>query len=855
MSESEAECCTSAVASERDNPPGRSELRYRVGTHSSFLASMLAQLSKQIVPPNGDPTQASRPLADLRTRSTDDETIALLDAWAGALDVLTFYDERYVQEGFLPTATLRESVFALAKTIGYSPSPGVAASTTLAFTIDDSAGGPASVTIPAGSAALSIPTSAPALDRPAEAMRPQTFETIETIEARPDWNRLRATSTIPQVIERGLKVLYLQGIATRLSVGDALLITGKDRADSSGAALSERWDLRMVSAVETDAPRSWTKVTLDRGLGDPGTAPADLEVRVFVFRDRGSLFGHDAPDFRAMSDSIKIAYGGLLDDEPLTFRTQWLGFAMADDETTKFWLAKTPARGVIDLDREYAKLTQGTWVCLQDRADVEAYRVEQVSPTSRTDFTLTAKSTRVFLDGYEHLTRFKRRSTIVHLQSEELVLIGQPDTSHVSGQDVRIAGNPSPMAPARMVIVRGREVATGETRTERAFIRTWTVGPGYVDIHFETELVDAYLRDSFEVLGNVAAATHGAAVREAIGSGDASASNQRFNLLQGPLTWVAASTDSGSASTLELVIDNVRWTRVDALLDAGPGDRVYQLDVDSESHTQVILGDGRHGARAPSGLENVRASYRKGIGLEGEVAIGQIGLMISGPAGVRAVSNPVPAIGAEDPESLDQARRNAPLTVLTLGRLVSVSDYEDFARTFAGIGKAKSAPLWTGKRSVVHLTVASASGTELSETDPPVTALREALRAKADPSQIAMVSTFELAEFAVHLRIIRDPAWLEDPLAAAIRAALIDRFSFAHREFAQVVAGSEVVAVVQAIPGVIAFDLDTLHRVDQPAVFNAVLAAKRASWSGYDISRAELLLISANHITIDWIES
>lgn len=855
MSESEGQCCTSAPETERDNPPGRSELRYRVGTHSSFLARMLAQLSKQIIPPNGDPVTGARPLADLRTRSTDDETIALLDAWACALDVLTFYDERYVQEGFLPTATLRESVFALAKSIGYSPSPGVAASTTLAFKIDDSAGGPTRVTIPLGSSALSIPTSAPALDRPIEAMRPQTFETIETIEARPDWNLLRATSTKPMVLDRETRVLYLQGIATRLSVGDALLIVGKQRSEGSGENLSERWDLRMVNTVEIDSIRAWTKVTLDRKLGDPRTLPADIDVQVFAFRERGSLFGHDAPDFRAMSDPIKLAYGGVVSVDPLVHRNQWPNFSMAQDATTKTWLAKNPARGVIDLDREYAKLTQGTWVCLQDRAEVEAYRVEQVSPTSRTDFTLTAKGTRVALDGYEHLTRFNRRSTVVHLQSEALVLLGQPDTAIVKDQEVRIAGNPSPMPPGRMVVVRGRDVTTDELLAERAIVRTWTVGTGYVDVRFEAELVNEYYRDSFELLGNVAAATHGSTVREAIGSGDASASNQRFALLQAPLTWVVASTASGRESTLELTIDNVRWTRVDALLDAEPGDRVYQLDVDSEGHTQVILGDGHHGARAPTGLENVRASYRKGIGLEGEVATGQIGLMISGPAGVRAVSNPLPALGAEDPESLDQARRNAPMTVLTLDRLVSVSDYGDFARTFAGIGKAKSTALWTGKRSVVHLTVASASGTELSETDPPITALREALASKADPSQMAMVSTFELAEFAVHLRIIRDPAWLEDPLDAAIALALIEQFSFERREFAQTVAASEVVAVVQAIPGVVALDLDKLHRVGQPAVFNARLPAARASWSGYGVERAELLLVSGNHITIDWIES
>ena len=43
--------------------------------------------------------------------------------------------------------------------------------------------------------------------------------------------------------------------------------------------------------------------------------------------------------------------------------------------------------------------------------------------------------------------------------------------------------------------------------------------------------------------------------------------------------------------------------------------------------------------------------------------------------------------GGEDPESRDQARRNAPLTVKTLDRIVSLTDFEDFARAFSGIGR------------------------------------------------------------------------------------------------------------------------------------------------------------------------
>lgn len=74
--------------SEHKNPPGISELRYRIGTHPDFLQRMKHRLQTQEV------ADGKRPLAALRADDTTDSTIALLDAWATVADVLTFYQER-----------------------------------------------------------------------------------------------------------------------------------------------------------------------------------------------------------------------------------------------------------------------------------------------------------------------------------------------------------------------------------------------------------------------------------------------------------------------------------------------------------------------------------------------------------------------------------------------------------------------------------------------------------------------------------------------------------------------------------------------------------------------------------------
>ena len=147
------------------NTPGQDALRYRVGTHGTFLETMFASLSSQDYPA----------LRDLTTRETNDPAIALLDAGATLFDVLTFYQEYIANEGYLRTATERRSILELARLIGYRLRPGVASSVYLAFTMENGY----ETEIPAGTHAQSIPT-------PGEL--PQACETSEPLLARTEWN-------------------------------------------------------------------------------------------------------------------------------------------------------------------------------------------------------------------------------------------------------------------------------------------------------------------------------------------------------------------------------------------------------------------------------------------------------------------------------------------------------------------------------------------------------------------------------------------------------------------------------------------------------------------------------------------
>lgn len=185
--------------------PNRAHLDWRFDDQPGFRARILRALAAA-----GGP---ARPLGGFTARGGDDPAIALVDASAAVLDVLTFYQARIADEGFLGTATEAFSLGELAREVGHEPAPGVAAETPLAFTLEEPAPGapapgpalPDRTTIAAGTRVQSIPG-------PNET--PQVFETVETIEARREWNRLRPLTGRPQTLalRSGLAGLWLYDV-------------------------------------------------------------------------------------------------------------------------------------------------------------------------------------------------------------------------------------------------------------------------------------------------------------------------------------------------------------------------------------------------------------------------------------------------------------------------------------------------------------------------------------------------------------------------------------------------------------------------------------------------------------------
>ena len=203
-------------------------------------------------------------------------------------------------------------------------------------------------------------------------------------------------------------------------------------------------------------------------------------------------------------------------------------------------------------------------------------------------------------------------------------------------------------------------------------------------------------------------------------------------------------------------MNGLRYDRVESLLDAGPTDRAYTLDLDGSGLATLTFGDGNLGARLPSGSQNVRASYRVAIGSPGNVRAEQISLLTTRPLGVTAVVNPLRASGGADPDTPEQIRQNIPIVtrgLSTLGRLVSVDDYANFARRFAGIGKADAVHISDGAQQMVYVTVTGVDDSTLDPDGEVLQNLRTAYDDYGDPAYPVEIGVRDLKILIIEARV------------------------------------------------------------------------------------------------------
>ncbi|MFD8045264.1 putative baseplate assembly protein [Streptomyces chartreusis] len=503
-------------------------------------------------------------------------------------------------------------------------------------------------------------------------------------------------------------------------------------------------------------------------------------------------------------------------------------------------------RRVLQLDTVHTGITVGSWVAIQRPAkgaldgipgDAKLAFVTTQVVSARTaaysNYGITGRGTELtladpWLDEFDVLLSHIRDTT-VHAAGEPLRLADEPLGEDVHGNEIELAELYDGLRPGRTLMVSGERSdipgTAGVKATEVVVIAAAepAVDPQLPGDHVHTrltltaDLAHRYRRETVKVLGNVVEATHGESREEAIGSGDSDRVNQTFALWQSPLTWLADDNPLGATPVLEIRVDGVLWHEVDSLAGRGPGERVFITGSTADGRTTVTFGDGINGARLPSGHENIRARYRFGTGRAANVAADRVTQPLTRPLGVTQVTNPRPAKGGADADGPGLTRRTIPLAVSALDRLVSESDYEDFARSRAGIGRAAARELFDGRRRVLHVTVAGTDDVPIDGDSDTLRALRGALTEYGDLNLPVRVDVRELVLLlvAAKVKVAPDHAW--EFVEPRLRQALLARLGYEGRELGRPARLSDVLATAHSVPGVDYVDVDVFTGVPASA--------------------------------------
>lgn len=262
--------------------------------------------------------------------------------------------------------------------------------------------------------------------------------------------------------------------------------------------------------------------------------------------------------------------------------------------------------------------------------------------------------------------------------------------------------------------------------------------------------------------------------------------------------------------------EGATWISVSELLGSDAFAREFVVEMEADGRSYLRFGDGVLGRRPPSAA-NLKATYRTGRGVAGNVGAGAILHLVSDQlsGAVIEVRNPMPAAGGVDPEPVQTVQLEAPAAFKVQMRAVTAGDWANVAIKHPAVQRAVANVRWTGSWNTVFLTVDPIGG--------------RALDADLASNLLTFLEQFRMAGLDLELR---PPAYVPIDLAFVIcvspehyahevKAAVLDRLSSGVRRngtqgwfhpdrltFGQDVYLSPLIADVMQIPGVAWVDLD-----------------------------------------------
>jgi hypothetical protein len=633
-------------------------------------------------------------LAQWRARQGDDLGLMLMEMWAYMLDILSFYDERIANETYLRTALQQHSLHQLVGLIGYRPRPALAATVMLAAIAD-------------GHQPVVLPPRTGFRSDAFDGEPPQIFETELEQTAYAvlnEWSLAPVRAPLPQnddlLLDLGSAQLAKDQTAL-LRWGEQLHV-GKVTATTIAKALdgnsylkvemtpSPALDLNVpLDAIEVLTPTQSASLNLSRGRITSSSQGAMTRTTVTRSIANPFLF---SPETGALTESLP-------------------------DKTISEGISITTTLTRLILDTVYADFAEEFPIIVQRGHEYHPTIIQSVAEyqvaVSEDDDAPTLPATSIEIEPplpdhwIDTLSRLKVHFQMTQAGTPTQVAKTQLDAPDFVAPGIAIEGLHDPLpddipSVAQLFL----QDANDNGLLAEGTVTITPDGEGHVQLEADTPAFQPLLRPTVKVYANVIAASRGESVLdEVLGSGNAAQAFQSFQLRKSPLTYLNdPAAPEGRRSTLSVRVNGFLWTEVPSFFGFGPQDEVYIVRQNDQQETTLTFGDGQTGARIPTGINNVTATYRFGAGAAKPPA-GTIGQLAKPVTGLRRVVNPVAAGGGKDSDQPDEIRANAPSSALLLGRAISLPDFEALAREFGGVINAKAGWAWEHRqqRAVVKV--------------------------------------------------------------------------------------------------------------------------------------------------------
>ena len=460
----------------------------------------------------------------------------------------------------------------------------------------------------------------------------------------------------------------------------------------------------------------------------------------------------------------------------------------------------------LSFEGKAGKLSSASWVLAQ--TENNSYRaLKIVSVDQQADYFSLLSAPAVTALSVSALFSLQLRPAKYN-QNHQAVFLTDPTqrSDHHSILPLQALPASELIEPGRRLIIAGLETATAvEVKSVDKHTQQITVTPALPGSEASgTGSTTDYTRYATVIYGNVCQAGHGESQSEKVlGSGDATQSHQTFLFKKEEISYIGDSQfAAGVRAAIEITVEARTWQQVGSFEQSAPEDPHYLVRTREEGTVDIIFGDGRRARRLPSGNNNVRIRYRKGVGLQGNLAAYQLVKEVKPHYLIDSLVQPIVASGGNDGEPVSSLKENAPASVLTLQRAVSLPDFVHLAKSNSRVWDAAAQSLEPGfaRNNKIAVAIVPAGGGSLGGLQQD---LQDYLLAHALPRVALTVSAYRAILFNLTVTIrVKSEQYDPDQVAAAVLAQLQQVFSLERRRLAQALYRSELVAAVENVIGV-----------------------------------------------------